>query len=416
MDLYNTLQTVDPSHVRKTRTSIIVSHTETTRQYSVFDQNSKTVITEWIQGSGGEIGFVLEKFPPSELVVVTRFTDSEQYIVPVVPVVAPEADPAMTKTGFSQRTWMAVLTIEATPGLAYAIADENGHILNRKERQEWGITAETESEFNVMTDDMDFYSTASEGSEIRFRVPPGGRYFIVTRFPNGMTSRPAKAYQTLAATTNVRYTEYYDYRYKKIFLNVVIEPASTYSMYAVRNTETGEMTLFQRAVGGGVLLKTRTPSGDEDKLEILGKPLPLAEVSENTTSTGQVSPGRETMPPVLNKPVNGTGETQDGQSLTAGPWDSNSSPFATGKDAVEDALGSGVGQLLNPKDFSGAALAGIAVEPTTMIVLYDWEGKPSSALYYYEQQWYSAPVVDLGDGTYMVNLREGLVGYIDIAE
>lgn len=415
MNVYNAMQPVDDSEVHKESISVTILHTKPEREYALFDCREGKLVTLWETGTGGELTLGFEKSLFDVVVAVTRVWKSDvPYIEPATPVVVPGGDVALTKVGFSPRTAMAVLTIQATPGLEYAIAQENGQILNINQRVKWGITAETEDEFNVLADSTNFYAAPAQGNEIRFRVPAGGKYFVVTRFPNGTTSRPDTPYQTKSVEGNdTTLGPYTDPDTGKEYTLVIISPASQYSQYAARNTKTGETTGYYYSAEGIVRFKAYMPT---DSTEVIARPIPLTGTSETGPSTGQVSPGRETMPPVLNKPVNGTGETPDGQSLTAGPWDSNSSPFATGKDAVEDALGSGVGQMLNPKDFSGAALAGIAVEPTTMIVLYDWEGKPSSALYYYEKQWYSAPVVDLGDGTYMVNLREGLVGYIDIAE
>ena len=173
------------------------------------------------------------------------------------------------------------------------------------------------------------------------------------------------------------------------------------------------MTRYYWSPSGEVLFDAYMP---EDSIEVVALPISLSVSGEGTPSPGQGSPTRETMPPVLNKSLSGRGETQDGQSLTVGPWDANNSSFASGNAAVEDALGSGVGHLLDPQSFSGAALASVSVDPFTMLLLYGWDGKPSSALYYYNDQWFSTPLVDLEDGTYMVNLKEGIVGYIDLTD
>ena len=311
---------------------------------------------------------------------------------------------------------MAVLTIQATPGLEYAIAKEDGQILNISQRLRWGITAETEEEFNVMADSMNFYAAPAQGNKILFRVPAGGRYYVITRFPDGSISKPDAPYQVDSVKGNGNILgPYEDPDTGEKYAKIVVRPASEYSRYAATNTVTGKTTSYYSPVNGVVNFDAYNVMPMES-IVIVAQPIPLTGADGNTPSPGQGSPTRDTMPPVLNKSLSGSGETQDGQSLTAGPWDANNSSFASGNAAVEDALGSGVGQLLDPQSFSGAVLASISVDPFTMLLLYGWDGKPSSALYYYDDQWFSTPLVDLEDGTYLVNFKEGIFGYIDITD
>ena len=415
MDLYNAMEPVDPNDVVKGADSITIRNTSLEREYALFDSKKGALATMWQSGTGTDLNIPIGRTLIGVVVAVTRITKpKEPVIIPVTPEVLPGGDVALTQVGFSPRTAMAVLTIEATPGLAYAIAQANGEILDISEREWWGITAETEEGFNVMADSTNFYASPAQGNEILFRVPPGGQYYVITRFPDGTTSKPEAPYQAISVQGNViMHGPFFDPEKKENFMRVVVRPASQYSRYAAKNKNTGEMTRYYWSPSGEVLFDAYMP---EASIEVVALPISLSGSGEGTPSPGQGSPTRETMPPVLNKSLSGSGETQDGQNLTVGPWDANNSTFASGNAAVENALNSGVGQLLDPQSFSGAALVSVAVDPFTMLILYGWDGKPSSALYYYDDQWFSTPLVDLEDGTYLVNFREGISGYIDITD
>ena len=415
MNVYDAMQPEDPSKVTKRSDSVVIRNTDPDRAYNLFDSRAGRLVTDWVIGTGEDVTIPFEKTLYDVVVAVTHVWKSkEPYIKPDTPHVEPGGDVALTKVGFSLQTAMCVLTIQATPGLEYAIAQANGEILDISQREWWGITAETEEGFNVMADSTNFYAAPAQGNEILFRVPPGGQYYVITRFPDGTTSKPEAPYQAISVQGNViMHGPFFDPEKKEDFMRVVVRPASQYSRYAAKNKNTGEMTRYYWSPKGEVLFDAYMP---EASIEVVALPISLSGSGEGTPSPGQGSPTRETMPPVLNKSLSGRGETQDGQNLTVGPWDANNSTFASGNAAVENALGSGVGQLLDPQSFSGAALVSVAVDPFTMLLLYGWDGKPSSALYYYNDQWFSTPLVDLEDGTYMVNLKEGIVGYIDLTD
>lgn len=415
MDLYNAMEPVDPAQVEKKSDSVTIRNTTAEREYALFDSKKGELATSWQPGTGNDLTIKIDKALINVVVAVTRISKpKEPVIIPDTPEVLPGGDVALTQVGFSPRTAMAVLTIEATPGLAYAIAKEDGQILDISQREWWGITAETEEGFNVMADSTNFYAAPSQGGKILFRVPAGGTYYVVTRFPNGSTSKPDKPYQVMSVDGNViMHGPIFDPEKKENFMRVVVRPASQYSRYAAKNKNTGEMTGYYWSPSGEVLFDAYMP---EDLIEVVALPISLSVSGEGTPSPGQGSPTQKTMPPVLNTTVSGKGETQDGRNLTAGPWDANNSSFASGQAAVEDALNSAAGQKLDPQNFSGAALASVAVDPVTMIVLHDWSGKPTCALYFYNEEWFLTSLVNLEDGTYMANLRDGLVGYIDFTE
>ena len=383
-NVFNLMAPVDPSDVMRYGNVAYVNNTEITREYAMFDTRAGKLVSEWEKGNGDRI----------------------------IPPVVPGADPANTRTGFDDETVMATLTVDATPGFAFAIASgDDGHILSIEERYPWGITAQTESGVYVAADETNFYSAPAEGETIRFLVPPGGKYYMVTRLPDGTTARPDEPYQTQTVGYN-KSSAYYRGEHE-LYTLVTIYPASIYSEYAVRDNVTGKMTDYERATYGQVVFRLE---GKCTNLSYFGRPIPLPKTGEDTPSPGQGSPTQETMPPVLNKSLSGTGETQDGRHLTVGTWDPNNSTFVSGQAAVEDALGSAAGQQLDPQSFSGAALAGVASEPFTLIIFYDGSGTPVWALYCYDDAWYSTRLVDLGDGTYLVNFRDGIVGYIDITD
>ena len=414
-NLYNQMEAVPRSNVVQKSGEITIKNTKKDLVYAAFDTTEGKLVTGWKEGNAGELTLSYEAPATNLVLAVTRVDPTKKHFIePVTPVVVPGGDVAFTKTGFSRRTGMAVLTIQVTPGLEYTVANEDGKVLDLVQRVKWQITAETEAGLNIMPDETDFYRAPSGATEIRFRVPPGGKYKIVTRFPNGITSRVDNPYPTLSTMGNLERQTVYDTKSGFYVYEYTVYPACTAAEYAAINTRSGKTTPYYQAKTD--TLKFTAYTIPFDLCKVVARPISLTESGEGTPSPGQGSPTQETMPPVLNKSVIGTGETPDGQRLTAGTWDPDNSPFASGKAAVEDALGSDAGQLLDPQNFSGAALASVAIEPFTMIVLYDWNGKPSSALYFYDGAWYLTETVDLEDGTYMVNFRDGINGYVDFAD
>lgn len=100
------------------------------------------------------------------------------------------------------------------------------------------------------------------------------------------------------------------------------------------------------------------------------------------------------MPPVLEKPMYGTGQTSEGRRIKPGPWTPDGTPFAKDSDAVKSALTSPAGQPLDPQSYSGASLVSAEVEGThtssTMVLLCDGYGDLSDVFYYFHETWYHA--------------------------
>lgn len=412
-NLYNQMEPVDSADVTREDRAITIKNTKKDQVYAVFDTTEAKLITRWVVGNGGEKTFLFEKPVTNAVLAVTRMDPAQKhFIIPVTPVVVPGGDVAFTKTGFSNWTGMAVLTVTVTDGFEYAVANEDGKVLNLSQRVRWQVSAETEGGLNVMPDETNFYRAPSGATQIRFRVPPGGRYKIVTRVPDGITSRVVDPYQTLSVDNNLTWRDLYDRSRGYWIREYTVKPACPVAEYAARNTRTGQTTKYYSSKTGTLTFKS---DFSYDLSTVVARPISLTS-GEGTPSPGQGSPTQETMPPVLNKPVTGTGETQDGQRLTAETWEPYNSPFESGSAAVENALSSEAGKSLDPQNFSGAALATVAMDPFTMIVLYDWDGKPSSALYFYDGEWYSTEPIVLEDGTYMVNFRDGIAGFIDFSD
>ncbi len=411
-NIYNLMETVKDSDVIRFGSEIVIYHTKDTREYALFDNRGGKLITEWKKGTGGEVHFLLKSTSANTVVAVTRITESAlPYIVPYIPPVIPGADPARTRAGFSERTGNAVLTLEATPGMTYAIAAEDGHILSHDERMQWGITAESEYGINVMADDTNFYATPADGSKILFRVPPGGRYFVVTRLPNGTTSMPTTPYQTTTVVNNIRFVAHWDKARRSWITVVTIYPASSYSEYALRAKATHITTLYKRAVNDKVEIESYILYAKD--LDILARPIPLQ--PSQGDNTGTPSPGREgTLPPVLDMPVSGTGQTASNGGITAEPW----SPLGNGETATAAALASEAGKNLDPNVISGAVPVIVRVkdveDPVTLIVFYDWNSKPTAALYYYGDNWYTAKVQSAQGGKFTVSFEQGFKGSISL--
>lgn len=400
-NVYNLIEPVDPADVERSGgNSVTVKHTELTREYALFETQTGQLITEWENGTGSYLLLVYTTIVPDTAVVVTKLKDGT-FIKPDIPPLEPGADLAFTKAGFSPLTVMAVLTIQATPGLAYAVADENGHILNASERLQWGITAETENELNVMADETDFYPAPEAGNEIRFRVPPGGRYFVVTRLPEGTTSRVDKPYQTPAVGDNIRRVVYHD-PLIGWHLVVTVIPAASYSEYAVRDNEVQKTTPYFPVKNQRVDIDL----GRETKsFTVLARPIPLT-----TTPPGQNSPSQGPFPPVLEKSMRGFGATLEGKTIEVDPFAS----FGESDVAVEAALTSDAGNGLDPSTFVGAVVGLVAVgindEAFPMVVLYDGDGKPSVALYCYDDAWRKTEDIDIFGKDYTVYFQDGLNG------
>ena len=412
-NFYDQMEPVDSTDVARKSGKMTIKNTKEDHLYAAFDTTDGKLVTTWVEGNAGELTLSFQAPTTNLVLAVTRVDPTKKHFIePVTPVVVPGGDVAFTKTGFSDRTAMGVLTVTVTDGLEYAVANEDGKILNVFQRVRWQVTAESDAGLNIMPDETDFYRAPLGAKEIRFRVPPGGKFIIVTRFPNGITSRVDSPYQVPAVGNNLTWRDRFDEWYRVWYREYRIDPACPVAEYAAMNRKTGQTTRYYSSTSGVVQFNSNIPI---ELSVVVARPISLTGPSEGTPSPGQGSPTQETMPPVLHKTVIGTGETKDGQRLTAGTWDADNSPFESGSAAVEDALSSMAGKSLDPQNFSGAALATVAIDPFTMIVLYDWDGKPSSVLYFYDSKWYLTEPVDLNDGTYMVNFKSGIAGYVDIA-
>ena len=286
MNVYDAMQPEDPSKVTKGNTSITIHNTDQNREYNLFDSREGKLVTDWVKGTGKDVTIAFASAQADVVVAVTRVWKSDvPYIKPDTPHVEPGGDVALTQAGFSLRTAMAVLTIQATPGLEYAIAKEDGQILNISQRVKWGITAETEEEFNVMADSTNFYAAPAQGDEIRFRVPAGGTYSVVTRFPDGTTSRPDVPYQTESVEKNANILgPYPDPDTGEDYALIVISPASQYSQYAAQNTKTGDIVGYYAPTQGVIRFRAYMPIDD---IEVIAKPIPLTGSGEDAPSPGQ---------------------------------------------------------------------------------------------------------------------------------
>ncbi len=403
-NVYNLMAPSDPSDVRRENNVFFVNNTKTTREYVLYDTREAKLLTNWERGDEGQTIIAASTVVPETTLVESRLTpEALPYIVPDIPPVTPGADPAFTETGFDAVTGMATLTITTTPGFAYALASgEDGHILGIDERLPWGIAAQTEEKLYVTADETNFYSTPTEGGTIRFRVPPGGSYYVVTRLPNGVTARPDKPYQTLSVDKNWWHNLYYDTTKGADYWLYTVFPASIYSEYALINPISGFASIYYPVKNNTVQIRSYELSYD---VKVIARPIPLP-----VTPPGQNSPSQETFPPVLDKHMGGFGATIDNKTLKVEDF----APYGDGKTAVEDALRSEAGKTLDPASFTGAVVGlvtvGVKEDVFHMVVLYDGEGKPSAALYYYDGSWRLAVSVEVDEKDYSVYFEDGING------
>lgn len=140
------------------------------------------------------------------------------------------------------------------------------------------------------------------------------------------------------------------------------------------------------------------------------------------------SPSPTPQPPVLdNKEVKGEGTTKDGKTITVGEWEPKDSGFKDAAEAVEDALSSDAFKKLglDPADFAGALLSSVSIggtgKPVTLVIFYDKDGEPDTAVYFCEADWAVATIkpVDGQDGVFTVIFEKtengkGIDGEVDL--
>lgn len=161
------------------------------------------------------------------------------------------ADSAHTKTGFDERTGgQGLLIIETTEGFAYAIAKENGEILTEKEKIFWSVTADTDDIDKGMTvtvNEWGFYAAPAIGNQIRFRVPPGGKYYRVTRLDDGTVVR-SELLQVPSTGKNITISDNPQRGRPKTLIK--IDPVSGFAEYATVDKRTGQVNDFVPAPKG----------------------------------------------------------------------------------------------------------------------------------------------------------------------
>ena len=221
----------------------------------------------------------------------------------------------------------------------------------------------------------------------------------------------SKRYGTPTVWNNIRFTARWDTTRGRWITVVTITPASSYSEYAVRVKATRFTTQYKRAVNDKVEIETNVFYAKD--LDILARPIPLQ--SSEGANTGTPSPGREgTLPPVLDMPVSGEGQTNANGAITAESW----SPLGNGETATAAALESEAGKNLDPSKFSGAVPVIVRVQdvgdPVTLIVFYDWNSTPTAALYYYGNTWHTAKVQNAQGGKFTVSFEQGFKGSVSL--
>ena len=244
-DQFYIMRPVIPSAVVRTGNTLVIRRTSVTEQYALINLKTDFPVYMWIDGNGGDLGFDYETFPAEPLMAMTRAKDHNAgRIVPARPMLIPGADPANTKTGFDERTGQGLLNIETTEGFAYAIAKENGEILTEKEKIFWSVTADTDDIDKGMTvtvNEWGFYAAPAIGNQIRFRVPPGGKYYMVTRMDDGTVVR-SELLQVPSTGKNVTIGDNPQRGRPKTLIK--IDPVSEFAEYATVDKRTGQVNDF----------------------------------------------------------------------------------------------------------------------------------------------------------------------------
>ncbi len=269
------MRPVIPSAVVRTGNTLVIRRTSVTEQYALINLKTGYPVYMWIDGNGGDLGFDYETFPTEPLMAVTRAKDyNAGRIVPSRLMLIPGADPANTKTGFDERTGQGLLIIETTEGFAYAIAKENGEILTEKEKIFWSVTADTDDIDKGMTvtvNEWGFYATPAVGNQIRFRVPPGGKYYMVTRMDDGTVVR-SELLQVPSTGKNITIGDNPQRGRPKTLIK--IDPVSEFAEYATVDKRTGQVNDFVPAPKDLYFMRIET-NIPKDQVGIAARPRPF---------------------------------------------------------------------------------------------------------------------------------------------
>ena len=282
-DQFYIMRPVIPSAVVRSGNTLVIRRTSVTQQYALINLKTGFPVYMWIDGNGGDLGFDYETFPTEPLMAVTRAKDHNAgRIVPARPMLIPGADPANTKTGFDERTGQGLLIIETTDGFAYAIAKENGEILTEKEKIFWSVTADTDyidKGMTVTVNEWGFYAAPAIGNQIRFRVPPGGKYYMVTRMDDGTVVR-SELLQVPSTGKNVTIGDNPQRGRPKTLIK--IDPVSEFAEYATVDKRTGQVNDFVPAPKDLYFMRIET-NIPKDQVGIAARPRPFP--SEQQTNT-----------------------------------------------------------------------------------------------------------------------------------
>ena len=274
-DQFYIMRPVIPSAVVRSGNTLVIRRTSVTQQYALINLKTGYPVYMWIDGNGGDLGFDYETFPTEPLMAVTRAKDHNAgRIVPARPMLIPGADPANTKTGFDERTGQGLLIIETTDGFAYAIAKENGEILTEKEKIFWSVTADTDDIDKGMTvtvNEWGFYAAPAVGNQIRFRVPPGGKYYMVTRMDDG-TVVHSELLQVPSTGRNVTIGDNPQRGRPKTLIK--IDPVSEFAEYATVDKRTGQVNDFVPAPKDLYFMRIET-NIPKDQVGIAARPRPF---------------------------------------------------------------------------------------------------------------------------------------------
>lgn len=269
------MRPVIPSAVVRSVNTLVIRRTSVTQQYALINLKTGYPMYMWIDGSGGDLGFDYETFPDFPIMAVTRAKDHNAgRIVPTRPMLIPGADPAHTRIGFDERTGQGLLIVDITEGFAYAIAKENGEILTEAEKIFWSVTADTDDIDKGMTvtvNEWGFYAAPAIGNQIRFRVPPGGKYYMVTRLDDGTVVR-SELLQVPSTGKNVTIGDNPQSGRPKTLIK--IEPVSEFAEYATVDKRTGQVNDFVPAPKDLYFMRIET-NIPKDKVGIAARPRPF---------------------------------------------------------------------------------------------------------------------------------------------
>ena len=295
-DQFYIMRPVIPSAVVRTGNTLVIRRTSVTEQYALINLKTGFPVYMWVDGNGGDLGFDYETFPDFPMMAMTRAKDHNAgRIVPTRPMLIPGADPANTKTGFDERTGQGLLIIETTEGFAYAIAKENGEILTEKEKIFWSVTADTDDIDKGMTvtvNEWGFYAAPVVGNQIRFRVPPGGKYYMVTRLDDGTVVR-SELLEVPSTGRNVVIGDNPQRGKPKTLIK--IEPVSAFAEYATVDKRTGKVNDFVPPPKDLDFMRIET-NIPKDQVGVVTRSRPFPSEQANAVAFPQVKDGETQIP------------------------------------------------------------------------------------------------------------------------